>query len=64
MGGSMKQTGVEWLVEQICRKQDLTYRDIDKAKEIEKENMINFLKSVFQQDGFDYEKAFEQFKTK
>lgn len=33
----MEQTAVEWLVEQICRKQDLTHRDIDKAKEMEKE---------------------------
>lgn len=29
------KTAVEWLVEQICRKQDLTHRDIDKAKDIE-----------------------------
>lgn len=31
------------------------------SKHKEKENMINFLKSVFQQDGFDYEQAYNNF---
>jgi uncharacterized protein (UPF0335 family) len=29
--------------------------------EMEKQNMINFLKSVFQQDGFDYEESYNNF---
>lgn len=31
------------------------------SKHKEKENMINFLKSVFQQENFDYEKAYNDF---
>ena len=31
------------------------------TKHKEKENMINFLKSVFQQDDFDYEQAYNNF---
>lgn len=31
------------------------------SKHKEKENMINFLKSVFQQDDFDYEQAYNNF---
>jgi hypothetical protein len=34
---------------------------IEQTKEIEKQNMINFLKSVFQQDGFDYEESYNNF---
>ena len=70
----MKQTAVEYLVKELSDilgsidiqpMQNLLMTDaIKKAKEMEKENMINFLKSVFQQDGFDYGKAFEQFKKK
>ena len=68
----MKQTAVEFLEEQI---KDVKYNPLEingysnaleklfeQAKEMEDENMINFLKSVFQQDGFDYKKALEQFK--
>lgn len=68
----MKQTAIEWLEENLntirfdVDKNVLKFIDksIEQAKEMEKENMINFLKSIFQQDGFDYEKAFEQFKKK
>lgn len=38
----MKQTAVEWLVGQVERKHDLTQRDIDKAKEIGKEQQDKF----------------------
>ena len=70
----MKQTAVEFLEEQI---KDVKYNPLEingysnaleklfeQAKEMEDENMINFLKSVFQMDGFDYKKALEQFKNK
>lgn len=67
-------TAVEFLEEQI---KDVKYNPLEingysnaleklfeQAKEMEDENMINFLKSVFQMDGFDYKKALEQFKNK
>ena len=34
---------------------------LDEAEKMEKDNMINFLKSVFQQENFDYEKAYNDF---
>jgi hypothetical protein len=34
---------------------------VNEAKAREEINAINFLKSVFQQDGFDYDKAYENF---
>jgi hypothetical protein len=34
---------------------------LEQAKEMEKQNMINFLKSVFRQDGFDYEESYNNF---
>lgn len=37
---------------------------IAQAKEKEKEQTILFLKSIFQQDGFDYEKAYNKFFNK
>lgn len=70
-----KQTPVEFLNEQLLvvvreRKENLidsetfwkVKRDLlIEAKQMEKENMINFLKSVFMQDGFDYQKAYNNF---
>ena len=63
----MKQTAVEWLLEVVGKKGLVglfTREELNQFEEMEKENMINFLKSIFQQDGFDYEKAFKQFKNK
>jgi len=37
----MKQTAVEWLMEQVKIKQDLTHSDVDKAKEMEEEQIIS-----------------------
>ena len=58
---NMKQTAVEWLLEVVGKKGLVglfTREELNQFEELEKENMINFLKSVFQQDGFNYEKAF------
>jgi hypothetical protein len=38
----MKQTAVEWLVEQIIKEKGLVDLDIQAAKEMEKEQMIDF----------------------
>lgn len=59
----MKQTAVEYLQKELPnanRKKSIedTYLE---AKEIEKENMIDFLKSVFGMEGFDYEKYYYDF---
>jgi len=57
----MKQTAVEWLQSEML-KPILSMKDIlEQAKEMEKQNMINFLKSVFRQDGFDYEESYNNF---
>ena len=57
----MKQTAVEWLESEML-KPNLSMKDIlEQAKEMEKQNMINFLKSVFRQDGFDYEESYNNF---
>jgi len=38
----MKQTAVEWLVEQICGDHtDLWQKEIEQAKEMEKEQIVN-----------------------
>jgi len=74
----MKQTSVEFLNEQLLvlfreRKENLIdaetfYKQrnsvLETAIEMEKNQSINFLKSVFQQDNFDYEKAYLKFKKK
>lgn len=71
----MKQTAVEFLNEQLlCVVRERNERLIDaesfwkakrnlliEAKQHEKENAINFLKSVFGMEGFDYEKAYDDF---
>lgn len=38
----MKQTAVEWLVEQIIKEKGLVDLDIQAAKEMEKEQMVDF----------------------
>jgi hypothetical protein len=43
----MKQTAIEWLMEQVKIKQDLTHSDVDKAKEME---MIQIIEAF--DDGF------------
>ena len=54
----MKQTAIEWLVEQLDGERHLTEteinRVIDKAKAMEKEQMILIYKAAFQ-DGFNGE---------
>jgi hypothetical protein len=62
----MKQTAVEFVFEELENRQNgwphFTIEQIyNKAKEMEKQNMINFLKSVFRQDGFDYEESYNNF---
>jgi hypothetical protein len=66
---TIEETAVEWLWNKIALK--LSFEQVNKflpifeqAKEIEKENMINFLKSVFGMEGFDYEQSLENFKKK
>lgn len=53
--------------EQIAKEHFRKQRDeglLEQAKEIEDQRMIDFLKSVFQQDRFDYEKALQKFQKK
>jgi len=38
----MKQTAVEWLFDQYVNKSIITIEDIEQAKEMEKEQMIEF----------------------
>jgi hypothetical protein len=71
----MKQTAVEFIVRQLDylnreRKDKLIIAEtffnhkrnlIEEAKIIEKENMINFLKSAFAMEGFDYETFYDKF---
>ena len=60
---------VDWLLRYIegLAKKGYTFSPssnkeiVEHVKQMEKDNMINFLKSVFQQDGFDYEKAYNNF---
>lgn len=52
----MKQTAVEWLMEQVKIKQDLTHSDVNKVKEMEKEQMIDFA-------NYCVELQYESFKT-
>lgn len=74
----MKQTAVEFINEQLLvavreKKENLidaeTFWKIKKelllqAKTLEKIQMIDFLKTVFQMDNFDYEKAYNDFIKK
>lgn len=74
----MKQTAVELLNEQLLttfrEKQEKlinseTFYKVKKelllqAKTLEKIQMIDFLKTVFQMDNFDYEKAYNDFIKK
>lgn len=59
----MKKSAVQFLVirlEELMLKND--FNEISDEEYLkEKENMINFLKSVFQQDDFDYEQAYNNF---
>jgi hypothetical protein len=65
-------SGLEWLLGYIEELNKKGYKFIPSSKkeivehvtQMEKDNMINFLKSVFQQDNFDYEKAYNEFLTK
>lgn len=50
------KTAVEWLMEQVKIKQDLTHSDVNKAKEMEKEQMIDFA-------NYCVELQYESFKT-
>lgn len=71
----MKKSAVLFIYEQLegIRKDRLSNRisseqairdrkfSLEEAEKMEKDNMINFLKSVFQQDNFNYEKAYNEF---
>ena len=71
----MKKSAVLFIYEQLegIRKDRLSNKitseqairdrkfSLEEAEKMEKDNMINFLKSVFQQDGFDYEQAYNNF---
>lgn len=73
-----KQTPVEFFndkIEDLLLKNDYNeisdeefleekYNILIISKQKEKENMINFLKSVFQLEGFDYEQAYNNFISK
>ncbi len=57
---------VEFIIEEVeCR--GLMTKELrasfDKAREMAKTDTIDFLKSVFQQDCFDYEKAYKDWLT-
>jgi len=57
----MKQTAVEWLVEQYIEKLTITPRMVEQAKQMEKEQMIQIYKAAFT-DGFNGELfEFEQY---
>jgi hypothetical protein len=61
------KTAVEFIIEEVeCRR--FTTKELrasfEEAREMAKEDMISFLKSVFQQDGFDYEKAYQDWQAK
>ena len=49
----MKQTAVEWLFEQYVNKSIITLEDIEQAKEMEKEQIIDACK----QCSYSYEEA-------
>jgi hypothetical protein len=71
----MKKSPVLFIYEQLegIRKDRLSNRisseqairdrkfSLEEAEKMEKDNMINFLKSVFQQDNFNYEKVYNEF---
>jgi len=65
-------SGLEWLLGYIEELNKKGYKFIPSSKkeivehvtQMEKDNMINFLKSVFQQDNFNYEKAYNEFINK
>ena len=57
----MKQTAVEWLVNQYIEKLTITPAMVEQAKAMEKEQMILIYKAAFQ-DGFNGELfEFEQY---
>jgi len=61
----MKKTIVDTLIEELIehgfKHLGVTEDVIEETKEIEKQRMIDFLKSVFQQDGFNYDKVYQDF---
>lgn len=59
-------TAVEFIIEEVeCRGITSTELELsfEEAREMAKTDMIDFLKSVFQQDGFDYEKAYQDWRA-
>lgn len=50
----MKQTAVEWLIEQLADKGTLHSADIAKAKEMEKSQIINAHREATLESGFEY----------
>lgn len=60
-------TAVEFIIEEVeCRGITSTELELsfEEAREMAKTDMIDFLKSIFQQDGFDYEKAYRDWLSK
>lgn len=60
------KTAVDFIIEEVeCR--GLLTKELrasfEEAKVMAKTDMTNFLKSVFQQEGFDYEKAYQDWQT-
>ena len=50
----MKQTAVEWLVEQYVNKSIITIEDIEQAKDIEKEQIIDAFEAAEKDCGRDF----------
>jgi hypothetical protein len=46
----MKQTAVEWLFEQYVNKSIITLEDIEQAKAMEKEQIIDIIKLVIEKE--------------
>jgi len=50
----MKQTAVEWLFEKYVNKSIITIEDIEQAKEMEKEQIIDAYESLEHRHGENY----------
>jgi alkylhydroperoxidase family enzyme len=59
-----KQTAVEWLVEQILKEKGLVDLDIEKAKEMEKEQIIEAFKEGNLYHGWALKHEPEQYYNK
>ena len=58
-----KQTAVDWLLNDYVHKGVITIEAIDQAKEMEKEQIIDFANNYgFDVCGYDYERAEQYYK--